>query len=246
MADISTEELSQLNPGFKRRATDPTGPHELLIPQSKSQQFRDKLLQLPLEKRLNLTDYKVRSGDTLIALAKQFNTTVAQIKHTNKLKSHRIRVGQPLMILSSGLNGSMYTENQNQTDIKQSKRNSASSVKAQQYYRVKPGDSLWKIARQHQVRVKQLVNWNDIDSDSALSVGKRLQVSSKPIQERQTVQKVGYKVRSGDSLYRIADKFSVRVSDIVQWNNIKKDRYLQTGQHLTLYIDTTQKKQRDS
>jgi membrane-bound lytic murein transglycosylase D len=51
------------------------------------------------------------------------------------------------------------------------------------------------------------------------------------------IRKIQYKVRRGDSLSRIAKKFRVRVRDIVQWNEIAPQRYLQPGQALTLFVD---------
>jgi membrane-bound lytic murein transglycosylase D len=79
----------------------------------------------------------------------------------------------------------------------------------------------------------------------ALPTGKRLVIWSKPTQsvlssaERQIIRKVGYKVRSGDSLARIAGKFNVRIADILHWNNLDKAKYLKPGQRLTLYVDVT-------
>jgi LysM repeat protein len=42
--------------------------------------------------------YKVRSGDTLFSIAKQFSTTVTQIKQLNGLTSDRIKVGDQLRL----------------------------------------------------------------------------------------------------------------------------------------------------
>ncbi|MCB1843221.1 MAG: LysM peptidoglycan-binding domain-containing protein, partial [Halioglobus sp.] len=44
-----------------------------------------------------------------------------------------------------------------------------------------------------------------------------------------------YRVRQGDSLYVIASKFKVSVSDIIAWNALDPDQYLQPGQQLTLF-----------
>ena len=60
------------------------------------------------------------------------------------------------------------------------------------------------------------------------------------VRQRDSVmRKVGYKVRNGDSLARIAGKFNVRVNDIVKWNAVNPKKYLQPGQKLTLYVDIT-------
>jgi len=47
---------------------------------------------------------------------------------------------------------------------------------------------------------------------------------------------VSYKVRSGDSLSRIAQLFGVSVSDLVNWNGISKHSILRPGQRLTVNV----------
>ena len=54
---------------------------------------------------------------------------------------------------------------------------------------------------------------------------------------KSVVRKVNYKVRAGDSLARIAQKFSVTVKEIARWNRLDTKRYLQPGQPLLLYVD---------
>jgi membrane-bound lytic murein transglycosylase D len=50
-------------------------------------------------------------------------------------------------------------------------------------------------------------------------------------------RKLHYTVRSGDSLYLIANRFRITVSDLVRWNSIRKDKILRPGQKLTMYVD---------
>ena len=53
------------------------------------------------------------------------------------------------------------------------------------------------------------------------------------------IRKLTYTVRSGDSLSRIASKFKVKISQIVQWNTLDVKRYLKPGQQLKLFVDVT-------
>jgi membrane-bound lytic murein transglycosylase D len=46
-------------------------------------------------------------------------------------------------------------------------------------------------------------------------------------------------VKKGDSLARIASKFSVTVEDLVVWNKLDQKKYLQPGQKLTIFVDIT-------
>ena len=47
-----------------------------------------------------------------------------------------------------------------------------------------------------------------------------------------------YKVRSGDTLSEIAEKFDVSVREVMTWNKLRKSTSLRTGQRLVLYVDS--------
>ncbi|WP_418511973.1 LysM peptidoglycan-binding domain-containing protein [Corallibacter sp.] len=101
-------------------------------------------------------------------------------------------------------------------------------------YRVQNGDYLGKIARKYGVRVSQLKQWNGLRSNN-LKIGQRLTIyprnhgassSSKPVKKVvNTAGKQTYKVKSGDSLWTIAQKFSgVSVQNIKDWNDISGNK----------------------
>ena len=60
--------------------------------------------------------------------------------------------------------------------------------------------------------------------------------SSLALSGKKQPSRQGYRVRNGDSLYRIAGKFKVSVRDIIAWNALDPNKYLQPGQKLTLYV----------
>ena len=79
-----------------------------------------------------------------------------------------------------------------------------------------------------------------------LLVGKKLVIwandSSKPRASPKdaignTIRKLQYTVRNGDSLYLIAKKFRVDIDEIARWNKLNKNKYLQPGQKLTVFVD---------
>ena len=87
-----------LNPGFKRWATDPAGPHRLLVAASDSEVVADAIAGIPQKDRVRWAHYKVRKGDTLGAIARRHGITVSSLKKTNNLKSSRISINQDLLI----------------------------------------------------------------------------------------------------------------------------------------------------
>ena len=245
MAEISTKELYQLNPGFNRWATDPEGPHRLLIPVKNADTFRQALAQLPPSERIKWTRYKIRSGDSLIGIAHKFGTTPELIRSANQIKGNNIRAGKTLLVATASKGASEYVLSQNQRHLDKQKTISRTTNREQKFHKVRSGDSFWSIAKKYQVGVRQLARWNSMAPGDALRVGKRLVIWSNPetatlsAADRQVIRKVGYKVRNGDSLSHIASKFNVQVADILRWNKLDKQKYLRLGQRLTLYVDVT-------
>jgi len=109
-------------------------------------------------------------------------------------------------------------------------------------YTVKSGDSFWTISRRFKVRIKRLAKWNNMAPTDTLRAGQKITVWTKvpemaSIDNPAVIRKLNYRVRKGDSLARIADKFGVRVNDIIKWNSVNPSLYLQPGDLLTLFVD---------
>lgn len=242
LADITIEEIYYLNSGLNRWATPPKDHYELKIPVSQYSLFVDALAKLPDDQRVTWQRYRVKSGDSLSAITNKFNSDKALICDVNNLHKDQIYAGQTLLIPAASATNKTYLYSQNQRLIK--KQNSKpSSANYKQVYRVQPGDSFWKISRQHNVDVSALAKWNNKSPKDTLKVGEKL-VIWKHIGSTHTapgrepkITKVNYKVRKGDSLAKVASKFKVKISQIVDWNNINPQSYLQPGQALTLFVN---------
>jgi len=234
LAGMGTDELHRLNPGFNRWATHPDGPHRLAIPADKAATFRDNLAALPDTERVKWVRHKIQKGDTLSQIAARYDTTTAVLLRTNKLNGTGIRIGRHLLVPVAAKQPERYAA---LAEHLQPDHASASKVT----YRVRNGDSLWSIANSHKVSVKQVTRWNRLDSGALIRPGQQLVIwQNRKGGSDKIVRTVHYTVRSGDSLFRIANKFSVSVSDLRRWNNLSKGKYLQPGQSLKLYVDVTQ------
>ncbi len=110
-------------------------------------------------------------------------------------------------------------------------------AKSKTRYRVRSGDYLGKIARKFGVRVSQIKQWNGLRSNN-LKIGQRLTIyprtpntssgkstSSTPKKIVNTAGKSTYKVKEGDSLWSISQKFpGVSVQNIKEWNGISSNK----------------------
>jgi membrane-bound lytic murein transglycosylase D len=108
-------------------------------------------------------------------------------------------------------------------------------------YQVKSGDSLGKIANQYIIDVKSIKKLNQLNSD-IIRIGQWLIVpltknDSLPWQLAKTnKKKLIYTVRSGDNLWDISQKYKVRVQDIIRWNKIASNSFLQPKQKLAILL----------
>jgi len=116
-------------------------------------------------------------------------------------------------------------------------------------YRVKNGDYLGKIAKKYGVSVSSLKRWNNLKSNN-LRIGQRIiayprkinetssSTNSKPTAKKETPKGdfITYVVKTGDSLWTIAQKFpNVSVQNIKEWNNIWSVKSLKPGTKLKIY-----------
>ncbi len=230
MADINPKELRNLNAGYNKWITDPTGPHQLLVPVADAAQFTLNLDKLPKIAPIQVAgDYKVKSGDTLGAIANRFGTSVAAIQFANNLKSSQLKIGQSLSIPGQAPMSSPYAIQAEQEIAQRPQKN------ADTYYTIKSGDSFWTIAKKHDTNIKNLLKWNELPVNAKLKPGQKLLVANKTT--TQTVDnKITYQIKSGDTLHKIASKFDVSKKDILSWNKVKNESYIHPGQELTIYL----------
>jgi membrane-bound lytic murein transglycosylase D len=224
---IGAADIYGFNPGLKRSQWSRDTPLRLTLPVSYQGALQDAshlLASVPLEQRVAWREIVVKAGDTISELAAANDLSSRQLRVFNHLDNDFLRVGQSLRIPSTS------------TVTLPNVANTSS-------YTVRRGDSLWSIARRGKTSIDTLARLNRIGRRDLLRVGQTIRLplpNALPTQLSDApskIRRIQYKVRRGDSLSRIAKKFRVRVEDIVQWNEISPQRYLQPGQALTLFVD---------
>jgi len=177
------------------------------------------------------TQHVVKAGNTLSGLAKQYGTTVANLKSVNNLKSDTIYVGQKLVIKGTA-----------NTETKPAPSTGTGSNTGTSSYAVKSGDTLSGIARKYNTTVVNLKSLNKLSSDT-IYVGQKLAVSGTVKEEAKpstgtpssntgssTTQ---HTVKAGNTLSGLAKQYGTTVANLKSINNLKSD-IIYVGQKLTV------------
>ncbi|MCW9014335.1 MAG: LysM peptidoglycan-binding domain-containing protein [Gammaproteobacteria bacterium] len=244
LAELDLETIYRLNPGYNRWATDPYGPHKLLVPVDNAEALKQGLSQLPKSERIKWKRHKIKNGETLSHIADRYSVSVSNLKRLNNLRSNNIRVGKHLVIPVSSRKLSDYnlTAYQRKKTLQNIRRKGNKVV-----HIVQPGDTFWDLSRHYKVNSRDLARWNGMATRDPLRAGQKLVVWSRKSASGNrasarmggnTIRPISYKVRNGDSLYRISQRFNVAVRDLHRWNVIK-GKYLKPGQTIKLYVDIT-------
>ena len=249
IAGITHEQLSELNPAFHRWATDPSGPHYLLVPSEVSDLFEANVRQLTPEQRLNATIYTVKKGDSVASVAKKYGTRVEVIRELNDLPTGTLVVGTDLRVPSSALT---LPPKVVLAAARVDNKRGAINRGRQHVHVVRRGDTLWAVAQRSGMDVKTLARMNNMQPGDKLRAGQRLQLTSTMAtatggsRSKLTATKstsssasgpVTYVVRAGDTLYAIAKLFQVTVKQITAWNDLEHAG-IKPGQKLTIRVSS--------
>ncbi len=235
LAGVTLEEMYDLNPAHHRWATDPTGPHFLLVPVGAADAFMASLLLLTPDQRMRVERYTVREGDTVTSIAQRFGTTAQHLRELNELgTANTIKTESELRVPSSV---SSLPPLVLQAAARVDARNRPGPVSA--VHVVRRGDSLWSIARRHNMDVIALARLNRIDPNDTLRAGQKLKLHGSGSGSQATTsgdgRRVTYVVRRGDTLSGIARTLRVTVGSLREWNKLSGSA-IRTGQKLVAFV----------
>jgi membrane-bound lytic murein transglycosylase D len=194
--------------------------------------------------------HRIAPGETLGGIAGRYRISVSALQQANDIDSHIIRAGDHLLVPVASRPSEQYSLS---ADARQAATQASNrDNRTRPNHIVQAGESFWVIAQRYGVGVRELAGWNGMAPTDTLAVGEQLAVwtnaqasatttsnSSRTVSPAERMQTVNYRVRQGDSLYAIAQRFNVSVNDLQRWNDIATNRYLQPGQRLRMQVDVT-------
>jgi membrane-bound lytic murein transglycosylase D len=259
IAGISADDLYTLNPAFHRFATDPTGPHRLLVPIDAAEGLEQTLAQLTPEQRMRVAHYTVQHGDTVASIAARFDTKPEMIRELNELGiddrpviDSDLRVPSNAVVLpEKAARAAMLFDSPVQ--LRKHHRGVRPDIRV-----VRRGDTLYGIAQRLGTDVNALAEANGMQPGDRLHAGQKLRVGPNTLSADAALvparsahathasgttlaasdgsRRVLYTVRRGDTLYSIARVLQVTVVELVGWNGMTGDRSIHPGQTLVAFV----------
>ena len=156
--------------------------------------------------------HKVVRGDTLSGIANRYRVSLSALKKANKLRKNTAVLGSRLKIPC----------------------NNCSAAAGGQTHVVKTGDSLSKISLKYNVTINAIKRLNKL-SKNTLYVGQKLIIPSGASLSKpsRSAKPVTYKVKRGDTLSHIAQRYNVSMSHLMSLNKLSK-KTIYVGQKLTI------------
>ena len=233
--------LKEMNPHILRWCTPPTVDSvAVAIPAGTSEQFWSKYLQLPQDQKTKWVRHRVRSGETLSSIANMYGTTIGAIMDVpeNNLRNvRRVPVGKFLLIPAPP--GGVTTASTNQPESYTDASDVDDDVSSLTY-RVRSGDTLGKIASRYGVSVQNLRDWNHLGSKRYIYPGQILEIhardsgSASVASSTEANGSATHTVRRGESLWSLAQKYGVSISDIQTANSMGRRTRIKPGEVLVI------------
>lgn len=195
--------------------------------------------------------HTVEAGESMFGISREYNVTIAEIQQWNNLETSSVNVGQELIIyepdeetVQESIPPAEEMDEIEEIEDRESIVRRAESDPGSTTYTVRTGDSLYQIAREHDMSVDELQALNNLDSDM-LRVGQRILVketrstpSIAESAEESTAQGrfVRYRVESGESGRNILQKFRMSEPELRSLNPGIELQSIRSGQQITVLL----------
>jgi len=255
---VTVQEFQQLNTELLKMTTPPDlTEYTIRIPQGRLNEFVANFSKLTDEEKKPWITHIVQKKESLKSIANKYDITTEDLAVANNIssKSNKIKVGTKLLI---PLDKKPATEENSAASITQNNppiQHKSSTEKKEEYksYTVQKGETLTSIANNYGLSVEELKQLNEIAAETEHIVeGVRLKVPNVkpkniaqnsanqiPIKKINSTKTVTHKVKSGETLAKIADDYDVSIDDIKKLNKIRSNK-VKKGQILKIQVSSSE------
>ncbi|HVN32711.1 MAG TPA: LysM peptidoglycan-binding domain-containing protein [Thermoanaerobaculaceae bacterium] len=162
---LDAEELAAFNPALTHRLTSAGGSYQLAVPCGREEQVAEVIASIPVNERVRRFLHVVKSGDTLGTIARRYGSTVDAIMAANGIRNPRsLRIGQTLVVPRGPV------DHPSRVAEKRVPAGEKVAAAAPSRYVVRPGDTLYSIARRFGTSTEELQRRNGLP-DSTIRPG---------------------------------------------------------------------------
>ena len=190
-------------------------------------------------------NYTVKKNDSLLGIADLFSARVSDLRNWNNIPyTTTIRVGQTLTIYVPEDKKEFYASLDNQSPIeKTTSQNIQKNSDSWVYHRIRRGETLSSIASRYRVDIGSLREWNDLSSNK-IYAGRKLKIYTDKSLSYYADEDASsthtslyhYKIKRGDTISELAEKFGVAPVFIRKWNNMSNNRLI-AGKTLKIFTN---------
>lgn len=212
---VSEQSLADLNPELRYKRL-PDEEYALKIPPGTESILLagiDRIAEEVVQPAAGTAQHRVRPGETLSTIARRYQISVESLAAANDIqRTNLIVAGAMLKVPQAG-----------QAAAAEDRQRPESKVIA---YEVRPGDSLWNLAKRHNTTTKRIQEMNKLNS-ARLDIGQILKIPTGPLHGFEV-----YSVKHGESPFIIARRFNMSLDDFFRINNLNKNSVIYPGQRV--------------
>lgn len=178
----SIEDLYKLNPELRGEVTPSGAAYNLKVPPGAGEMVLAAFVQAPTARPPSFRRYKARRGETLASIARRFHVTAASVAAANSLNLNgRLSRGRLVLIPRSEpvlrvASRARKQEKIRSTPAVKAVRTARVQVKQARSYKVRGGDTLYRIALRHGTTVANLLAFNSLPGPAAIKPGDKLRI----------------------------------------------------------------------
>ena len=262
-AGITVEELAAYNPELLRSRVPPDVKRwTIRIPSERAARFAEKIETLPSETPTHAY-YVMRFGERVRDVAALYGTTESKLRALNELEEGAEALPGSKLLVPDVEPEALPADN-TEVVVGVPSQSFDTSDRKRVFYSVKSGDTALDVATFFQVSLDDLRRWNDISTDAALHSGMVLQlfapkqldlsraITVAPERVRTLIVgseeffahhealrdrvRVRYRVRSGDTLESIGERYELSAGSIARINSFSRYSKLEVGSEIILYV----------
>ena len=234
LAGTTVATVRDLNPQYLRLATPPSSRSVVRLPVGSGERTAAAYAELPPSKRVTFREHYVTRGQTASAIARRYGVTLRELYEANpKVRNRKLRAGQRLVIPTGGALSTVVARQVADPD-----------VKAVEFHKVRPGETVSGIASRYNVSQSQVRSWNALGKSSRIRAGQRLRGAPSATQRARTAASESdrarparvrtHKVARGDTLTGISRRYGVSVAAIRDANGMSSSSSLKAGASLRI------------